>query len=110
MKGSNLGEFEELVLLSIGALADEAYGVSIKGFISGKTNRQPSIGALHSALSRLEDKGYINAEVGEATRVRGGRRKKYYQITIAGKEALRTSKELRSEIYKMIPSLNFSLS
>ena len=110
MKGSNLGEFEELVLLSIGALADDAYGVSIKDFIKERTKRSPSIGALHSALSRLEDKGYINAEVGEATNVRGGRRKKYYQITIAGKEALRMSKELRTEIYQMIPNLNFVLA
>ena len=109
MKGSNLGEFEELVLLSIGALADDAYGVSIKNFIREKARRQPSIGALHSALSRLEDKGYIKAEVGEATKVRGGRRKKYYQITIAGKEALRVANELRSEIYRMIPNLNFAL-
>ena len=110
MKGSNLGEFEELVLLSIGALADDAYGVSIKEFITDKTSRKPSIGALHSALSRLEDKGYIKAEIGEATNVRGGRRKKYYQITIAGKEALRISNELRSEIYSMIPNLNFALA
>lgn len=110
MKGSNLGEFEELVLLSIGALSDDAYGVSIKDFIREKSKRSPSIGALHSALSRLEDKGYIKAEVGEATNIRGGRRKKYYQITIAGKEALRTSNELRSEIYSMIPNLNFSLA
>lgn len=107
MKGSNLGEFEELVLLSIGALGDDAYGVSIKDFIKDRAGRNPSIGALHSALSRLEDKGYIRAEVGEATKIRGGRRKKYYQITIAGKETLRMAKELRTEIYEMIPTLNF---
>lgn len=107
MKGSNLGEFEELVLLSIGALADDAYGVSIKEFIKDRANRTPSIGALHSALSRLEDKGYIKAVIGESTNVRGGRRKKYYQITITGKEALRFSKELRTEIYSLIPNLNF---
>lgn len=110
MKGSNLGEFEELVLLSIGALGDDAYGVSIKDFIKEKSRRNPSIGALHSSLSRLEDKGYIKASVGESTNIRGGRRKKYYQITIAGKEALRVSNELRTEIYKMIPNLNFALA
>ena len=109
MRGSNLGEFEELVLLSIGALADDAYGVSIKEFIAGKTNRNPSIGALHSALSRLENKGYVKVEIGEATKIRGGRRKKYYQITIGGKEALKLSQEIRSEIYKMIPNLNFAI-
>jgi PadR family transcriptional regulator PadR len=110
MKGSNLGEFEELVLLTIGALANDAYGVSIKDLIAEKTKRNPSIGALHSALSRLEDKGYIKTEIGEATKVRGGRRKKYYQITIAGKEALRVSNELRTELYNLIPKLNFALA
>lgn len=110
MKGANLGEFEEIVLLSIGALGRDAYGVSIKDLISQKTKRTPSIGALHSALSRLEDKGFVKAEVGEATKVRGGRRKKYYQITIAGKEAIRTSHDLRSDLYKMIPNLNFVIA
>ncbi len=110
MKGSNLGEFEELVLLTIGALANDAYGVSIKDFIAEKARRNPSIGALHSALSRLEDKGFIKPQIGEATKIRGGRRKKYYQITIAGKEALRVSNELRSELYKLIPKLNFALA
>jgi len=96
--------------LTIGALANDAYGVSIKDLIAEKTKRNPSIGALHSALSRLEDKGYIKTEIGEATKVRGGRRKKYYQITIAGKEALRVSNELRTELYNLIPKLNFALA
>jgi len=110
MKGTNLGEFEELVLLTIGALGDDAYGVAIKEFISKKTNRKPSIGALHSALNRLEKKGFLNIKIGEATKVRGGRRKKYYNITIAGKEALSVINSLRSELFQMIPNLNFSLS
>ena len=108
MKTTQLGEFEELVLLSVGALGDEAYGVSIKDFITERTNRKPSIGALHSALSRLEDKGFLNIEIGEATKVRGGRRKKYYQITIAGREALKIINQLRSELYSMIPNLSFA--
>ena len=62
MKGTHLGEFEELVLLAVGALADDAYGVAIKEFITKKANRKPSIGALHSALSRLEDKAFLKAK------------------------------------------------
>lgn len=107
MKSTQLGEFEELVLLSVGALGNEAYGVAIKDFVAERTNRKPSIGALHSALSRLEDKGFLKAEIGEATKVRGGRRKKYYQITIAGKAALKVINQLRSELYSMIPNLSF---
>jgi PadR family transcriptional regulator len=109
MKGTNLGEFEELVLLSVGALDNDAYGVNIKDFIADKTNRSSSIGALHSALSRLEDKGFLNIKIGEATKVRGGRRKKYYLITIAGREALRIINDQRSELYGMIPNLNFAI-
>jgi PadR family transcriptional regulator len=109
MKGTNLGEFEELVLLTVGALGDDAYGVNIKDFIAEKTNRSSSIGALHSALSRLEDKGFLNTKIGEATKVRGGRRKKYYLITIAGREALQVINDQRSELYGMIPNLNFAV-
>jgi PadR family transcriptional regulator len=106
MKGTHLGEFEELVLLSTGALGDDAYGIAIKDFITEKTNRQPSIGALHSALSRLEGKGFLHTRIGESTKVRGGRRKKYYLITIAGKEALRVINNQRSELYGMMANLN----
>ena len=109
MKGTYLGEFEELVLLTVGALGDDAYGVAIKEFITQKAARKPSIGALHSALSRLEDKGFLKAKIGESTRVRGGRRKKYYIITIAGREALRVINDQRSELYGMIPNLNFAV-
>jgi len=108
MKTTQLGEFEELVLLSVGALGDDAYGVAIKDFVAEKTNRKPSIGALHSALSRLEDKGFLNTKIGESTKVRGGRRKKYYQITIAGREALKIINHLRSELYSLIPNLSFA--
>ncbi len=106
MKGTHLGEFEELVLLSVGALGNEAYGVAVKDFITERTSRKSSIGALHSALSRLEDKGFLKNKIGESTKIRGGRRKKYYIITIAGKEALKIINGQRSELYSMIPSLN----
>ncbi len=106
MKGTHLGEFEELVLLSVGALGNEAYGVAVKDFITERTSRKSSIGALHSALSRLEDKGFLKIKIGESTKVRGGRRKKYYISTIAGREALKIINAQRSELYSMIPSLN----
>ena len=107
MKGINLGEFEELVLLSVGALSDDAYGVAIQEFIKENTNRGVSIGALHASLSRLVDKGFLEAQFGEATRIRGGRRKKYYTLTISGREALKAINDLRSNLYQMLPNVQF---
>ena len=73
MKGTFIGEFEELVLLSIAILEDNAYGVAIKEEIKKKAKRNPSIGALHSAFKRLEEKGFIKSHLGEQTPERGGR-------------------------------------
>ena len=93
MKGTYLGEFEELLLLVILILADEAYGVSIKEEIYRRTERSISRGALHTSLTRLEKKGYIQSDFGEATPVRGGRRKKYYRLTQEGKKVLEGSSQ-----------------
>lgn len=102
MRGTYLGEFQELVLLSIVVLADEAYGVSIQKEIKAKTGRSISRGALHSALSRLEDKGFIRAEFGEATAERGGKRKKFYELTNQGHQALDEAKSIRESYYNAI--------
>ena len=107
MKGTYLGEFEEIVLLTIGVLQQEAYGVAIKLEIENRTKRTPSIGALHSALSRLEDKGFIESFEGGATKLRGGRRKRFYNITAAGKRAIVKANELRNELFNLIPNLSF---
>lgn len=96
-----LGEFEELVLLTVAVLADEAYGVSIKEDIERRTTRQVSIGALHSTITRLEEKGFIKSWLGGATAERGGRRKRYFKLTGAGINALNKSKDLRDELWKL---------
>lgn len=106
MQRTHLGEFEELVLLIIGALQEEAYSMSIRTELGKSADRKPSIGALHAALNRLEDKGFITSYEGGATSERGGRRKRFYEITLAGKEALKSSYELRSTWYKLIPGLS----
>ena len=106
MKGTYLGEFEEIVLLTIGMLQEDAFGVAIKLEIEERTGRTPSIGALHSALHRLEKKGFIDSYEGGATKVRGGRRKRYYNLTAAGKKALIRANELRNEMFKLIPDLS----
>lgn len=101
-----LGAFEELVLLAVGSLEDDAYGVSIKETLKEKTGKNPSIGALHSALYRLEEKEYVTTREGGATAERGGRRKKYYQITAYGRKVLEETNELRMAFSRNIPGLN----
>lgn len=108
MRGTSLGEFEELVLLSIGVLATEAYGIAIKDYLFEKTGRKPSIGALHSALIRLENKGYLTSTMEGATEDRRGRRKKYYSLTAFAIKALQNNHWHRSEMIKLIPKLSLS--
>ncbi len=101
-----LGAFEELVLLAVGSLGEDAYGVSVKELLKEKTGKSPSIGALHSALYRLEDKGCLKSNEGGATSERGGRRKKFYTLTAAGRNALEEANKLRLEFSKNIKGLN----
>ncbi|MEM9327414.1 MAG: helix-turn-helix transcriptional regulator [Bacteroidota bacterium] len=103
-----LGAFEEIVLLAIGTLGDDAYGVTIKETLRKKTGNNPSIGALHSALYRLEDKGYVTTREGGATSERGGRRKKYYQLTAFGTKALIEADELRMSFLQEIPGIKLN--
>ena len=100
MKGY-IGEFEELVLLTIAALDEAAYGVAIKEDIEQRTDRSISIGALHSTITRLEEKGLIKSWLGDPTQERGGRRKRYFQLTNLGKSALRDMKALRDELWDL---------
>lgn len=108
MKYTQLGEFEELVLLVVGKLGQDAYSISIKEELKESTGRNPSIGALHSALNRMEKKGFIDSFEGGATKERGGRRKRFYTITALGRRALDASYELRSSLYHSLPKLNLS--
>ena len=108
MKHQSIGEFEELVLLMVAALHDEAYGVSIQGNLVEKLSKNVNISAIHVALKRMEDKGFVRSRFGGITEDRGGRRKKYYVITALGKRMLDSQYELRTELYKMIPKISFS--
>ena len=109
MKGSHIGEFEEIVLLTVAILNSNAYGISIRHEIAKQLKRKPSIGALHSALGRLEQKGFISSSEGEETPERGGRRKRYYIITAAGLRAIKHARELRNAMWKSIPSVVLDL-
>lgn len=105
MKGTYLGEFQEIVLLTILVLGENAYGVSIQDEISERTGRQISRGALHTALTRLDEKGFITSEYGGATAERGGRRKRFYQVTNLGRSALEEAKSLRDDLWKLVPNI-----
>lgn len=96
-----LGEFEELVLLTIATLGQEAYGVSIQQDIESRCNRKISIGALHSTITRLEEKEFLKSWLGGATQERGGRSKRFYEITRAGKKTVAESKSLRDELWSL---------
>ncbi len=109
MRKYRLGEFEEIVILTIGVLYKEAYGVAIKREIEAKLSRNVSMGALHTALVRLEGKGYIKSFNGEATQERAGRPKRYYQITAIGKRAMEYSKDTRDELWRAIPKVALTL-
>jgi DNA-binding PadR family transcriptional regulator len=105
MKKYQLGEFEEVVMLTVGVLYDTAYGVSIKKEIETRLKRGVSVGALQTALKRLEDKRYLKSREGEATEERAGRPKKYFQITALGKKAMEYSKSTREELWNAIPKV-----
>ncbi len=109
MKKYQLGEFEEVVMLTVGVLYKEAYGVSIKKEIESRLARNVSVGALQTALKRLEDKGYLKSHDGEATEERAGRPKKYFEITALGKRALEHMRSTREELWSAIPKIALKL-
>ena len=105
MKGTHLGEFEEIVLLTIAALINEAYSVAICDELAKHTRRNVKLGVVHAVLNRLEEKNFVKSKLGEASSTRGGKRKRFYTVTAAGKAALVKSKEMRDELWSKIPGL-----
>jgi PadR family transcriptional regulator, regulatory protein PadR len=108
MKGTNLGEFEEVVMLTIAALMDEAYSVNICDELSRRTGRKIKLGVIHAVLHRLEKKDFVVSSLGEATKIRGGKRKRFYLLTAGGKNALIKARELRDELWSLIPNVVFN--
>ncbi|HLZ16472.1 MAG TPA: helix-turn-helix transcriptional regulator [Cyclobacteriaceae bacterium] len=104
MKGTNLGEFEELVLLTIASLVNDAYSVAICDEMERHTGRSAKLGVVHAVLNRLEEKGLIKSKLGEATKARGGKRKRFYSLTIPGKTALVRAKDMRDQLWERIPA------
>ena len=107
MKAKSLGEFEELVLLTVAAQHDQAYGVSIKEGLEEHLDKKLNISAIHVALKRMTEKGFVSPRFGGITQERGGRRKKFYVITALGKEMLDRQYQLRNSLYQQIPKISF---
>jgi DNA-binding PadR family transcriptional regulator len=83
-----LGEFEQIVLLAIVRLGENAYGVTLRQEIRARTDRHPSPGALYTTVDRLEDKGLITSRLGDPTPLRGGRAKRFFKVTAKGMTAV----------------------
>ncbi len=83
-----LGEFEQIVLLAILRLGENAYGVTIREEIIARTEREPSPGALYVTLDRLEEKGLVRSQFGDPTPQRGGRAKRFFSVSAKGVESV----------------------
>lgn len=104
----SIGEFEELVLLTVAILNGKAYGIGIIDEMEKRTGRTAAIGAVQTALKRMEAKGWVTSGFGEATKERGGKRKRYYTITAAGEEVLTITNRQRNQLWEAIPKLNWN--
>lgn len=107
MKGTNLGEFEEVILLIVASLYDNAYGVAIQQELASKVKRKTTISTIHATLQRLANKGFVTSEYGGSTQERGGRRKHLFRVTRSGRLALEKARETRQILWKSIPATAF---
>ncbi len=103
MKRTYLGEFEEIVLLTILILDKGAYGVAITHQIIEQTGRSVRLNQVHAALHRLQEKGMLSSKMGEATAERGGRRKRLFTITPYGEQALVEVQVVRNHLLSLLP-------
>ena len=102
MKRAHLGEFEELVLLAVASLHDGAYGLEVQRVLADEARRSVALATVHSALYRLERKGYVQSELGGATQQRGGRRKRLFAITGAGLSTLADARAVREHLWQRV--------
>lgn len=109
MGRSYLGEFEEIILLTVGVLYEDAYAVAIKKEIAKQSDRTVNVSAVHKSLYRLEKKGMLKSKLGDPESRRGGKRKRLFTITPEGKRAIDESMELRVKLRQQIPDLAFKL-
>ncbi len=104
---TTIGEFEEIVLLIVASQDQKAYGLSVTHVIEHTLKRPVTMSSVHTALYRMQEKGYLKSYVGGASKERGGRRKRYYAITALGKEVLLDAKAARNKLWELIPDVVF---
>jgi len=102
MRRSDLGEFEEIVLLAVAVFSPEAYSVVIAEELEQQTGKTVTTGAVHAALQRLENKGMVTSQMGDATSERGGRRKRLFKVTVAGSRLLHDVRDVRNNLWSRI--------
>jgi len=102
MNKTKLGEFEELVLLTVILLKEDVYGVEIKKELEKRLEQRLSVGSIKSALKRMEEKGFLNSIFGEASMKRGGKRKRIYSATPHAHKVLHEMKEIRATLWSDI--------
>ncbi len=100
-----LGEFEQIALLAILRLGEEAYAIPVRQEIEARTGRNVARGALYTALERLEAKKCVRSRMSDPLPERGGRSRRYYTVTPAGLSALRDSREAWLALWKGVESL-----
>jgi DNA-binding PadR family transcriptional regulator len=103
MQKNYLGEFEELVLLTVAVLNGGGYGATILEELETRTKRSIQLSAVHVALYRLEEKGLVRSNIGGATKERGGRRKRFFTITSPGIHILAEIRNVREQLWSLIP-------
>ena len=99
MKGEQLGAFEELVLLAVHGLGDEAYGMVVQGVLERETGRTVSLGPVYTVLDRLEGKGLVRSTTVAGTPTRGGRSRRVFKLTAAGSHTLTSLQQIRARLY-----------
>jgi DNA-binding PadR family transcriptional regulator len=104
MKRVYLGEFEEIVLLVVGMLDGEAYGVQIAHEILQQTQRSVRLNQVHASLQRLEEKSMVTSVMGDPTPERGGRRKRLFQVTAYGRQTLHDIQTVRTTLWSLLPA------
>jgi PadR family transcriptional regulator, regulatory protein PadR len=109
MKETRIGDLEEVLLLLVGILGEEAYAYGIAAEFENQTGRAISIGATHSTLDRLETKGFLKSQMGESTAERGGRRKRIFTITALGKRVLKESRDFKVSLWQQYPGFTLDL-
>ncbi len=109
MKKNRLGEFQELILMAVITLQKGAYGNEIQRYLEKHLNERLSIGAIQTALKRMESKGFLTSEWGEASQTRGGKRKRIYSATTHAHLVLTEMKDVRAKLWEAMPELSTSI-